>query len=206
MRALLVTLVFATLALGCTGMESTEPPIVGIRNMYNQPRYDTQEKSAVLRRSALDAPRCRGHRSARGREVPSRGHRSQRETNEYWLEETPLGLAERNGGRGAFVARGKDRYDIFCAPCHSVSGDGKGMVLAARRHRLARPGWWPRPSTTTDFGTFPTVSSTRPSRTASATCLRLRAQHSRSDDRWAIVEYVRALQLSQAPQNTEQSQ
>ena len=44
MRALGVTLVFATLATGCIGAESSEPPVVGIRNMYNQPRYDTQER------------------------------------------------------------------------------------------------------------------------------------------------------------------
>ena len=44
MRALLITLALATLTTGCIGAESSEPPVVGIRNMYNQPRYDTQER------------------------------------------------------------------------------------------------------------------------------------------------------------------
>ncbi|MBW2546497.1 MAG: cytochrome c, partial [Deltaproteobacteria bacterium] len=44
MRTLLIALALATLAAGCIGAESSEPPVVGIRNMYNQPRYDTQER------------------------------------------------------------------------------------------------------------------------------------------------------------------
>ena len=44
MRALLTAIVLATLTAGCIGAESGEPPVVGIRNMYNQPRYDTQER------------------------------------------------------------------------------------------------------------------------------------------------------------------
>ena len=27
------------------------------------------------------------------------------------------------------LQRGRERYDIYCAPCHSVSGDGDGMVV-----------------------------------------------------------------------------
>ena len=29
------------------------------------------------------------------------------------------------------LARGRERFDIFCAPCHSIAGDGDGCV--ARR-------------------------------------------------------------------------
>ena len=43
-NVLLIMVALGSLAMGCIGMESEEPPIVGIRNMYNQPRYDTQEK------------------------------------------------------------------------------------------------------------------------------------------------------------------
>ena len=44
MRVLVTSVVFALLASGCIGAESTKPPIGGIRNMHNQPRYDTQER------------------------------------------------------------------------------------------------------------------------------------------------------------------
>ncbi len=29
----------------------------------------------------------------------------------------------------ALVARGHERFDIFCSPCHGLSGDGKGMIV-----------------------------------------------------------------------------
>ena len=32
---------------------------------------------------------------------------------------------------GALLARGRERFDIYCAPCHSRVGDGDGMI--ARR-------------------------------------------------------------------------
>ena len=42
-RFLLATLATGSLA-GCQGMKHDEPPIVPIRNMYNQPRYDAQDE------------------------------------------------------------------------------------------------------------------------------------------------------------------
>ena len=41
---LVLALTSIGLLSGCVGWETEEPPIVPIRNMYNQPRYDTQEK------------------------------------------------------------------------------------------------------------------------------------------------------------------
>src|SRR5438105_15941761 len=31
---------------------------------------------------------------------------------------------------GALVARGQERYGIFCAPCHGLAGDGDGIIVA----------------------------------------------------------------------------
>ena len=89
----------------------------------------------------------------------------------------------------ALLQRGQQRYDIYCAPCHSPLGDGDGLV--------ARRGF-PHPPTfhqarlrdapdrhmfdvvTQGYGVMPAF-----------------ADRTTPRDRWAIVAYVRALQLSQ---------
>jgi hypothetical protein len=86
--------------------------------------------------------------------------------------------------------RGRERYDIFCAPCHSRVGDGNGFVTSrgfARKPpsfhivRLEKaPVGYIYDVITEGFGIMPDYASQIPPR-----------------DRWDIVAYVRALQLSQ---------
>jgi mono/diheme cytochrome c family protein len=87
------------------------------------------------------------------------------------------------------LARGRERYDIFCSPCHARTGEGDGMVvrrgfrsppsLHSERVRTARLGHL-YDVITRGFGAMPAYAAQIPTR-----------------DRWAIVAYVRALQLSQ---------
>jgi hypothetical protein len=86
--------------------------------------------------------------------------------------------------------RGRERYDIFCAPCHSRVGDGNGFIPSrgfARKppsfhiERLQKaPLGYVYDVITSGFGIMPDYASQIPPR-----------------DRWDIVAYVRALQLSQ---------
>lgn len=88
------------------------------------------------------------------------------------------------------MARGRERFDVFCAPCHSRTGDGNGMVvqrgyrkaqsLHIERLRNERAGYF-YDVISRGFGAMPDYASQIPVR-----------------DRWAIVAYVRALQLSQS--------
>ena len=88
------------------------------------------------------------------------------------------------------LERGRERYDIFCAPCHSRLGDGEGFVPS--RGFSHRPPSYHIPRLekaplgyffdvmTNGFGVMPDYASQIP-----------------PDDRWKIVAYIRALQLSQ---------
>jgi hypothetical protein len=86
--------------------------------------------------------------------------------------------------------RGRERYNIFCAPCHSRIGDGNGFVPSRGFARKPPSYHIPRLQKapvgyfydviTEGFGIMPDYSSQIPPR-----------------DRWNIVAYVRALQLSQ---------
>lgn len=86
------------------------------------------------------------------------------------------------------LERGRTRYDIFCSPCHDRVGAGRGMVvrrgfrqptsLHDTRLREAKAGYF-FDVITNGFGVMPDYAVQIPVR-----------------DRWAIVAYIRALQLS----------
>jgi mono/diheme cytochrome c family protein len=87
-----------------------------------------------------------------------------------------------------FLERGKERYGIFCTPCHGLQGDGNGMVaMRGMKHppsyhqdRLRQaPNGYIYDVVTNGFGAMYGYSAQIPPR-----------------DRWAIIAYVRALQLS----------
>lgn len=87
------------------------------------------------------------------------------------------------------LARGRQRFEIFCAPCHGRAGTGEGMVAQRGfkkppsyhidRLRLQPPGYF-FDVITNGFGAMPDYAAQVPVK-----------------DRWAIAAYVRALQLSQ---------
>jgi len=86
------------------------------------------------------------------------------------------------------LRRGQDRYKIFCAPCHGLQGDGNGMAaVRGMKHppsyhidRLRQaPNGYFYDVMTNGFGAMYSYSERIP-----------------PSDRWAIIAYVRALQLS----------
>jgi len=95
----------------------------------------------------------------------------------------------------ALVRRGRERFEIFCAPCHGLAGEGDGIIVA---HGFPRP---------------PPLNEQR-LRAAEARHFYDVITHgygvmysyaARVDpaDRWAIVIYVRALQLAHEAKLTD---
>ncbi len=207
MRALLITLALATLSTGCIGGESSEPPVVGIRNMYNQPRYDTQERQPFFADQRSMRPQVEGtiSREMTKGYAAATGLAAQSKT---YVAKIPGQVVLGFGTPQAMMARGEERYNIYCAPCHSVAGDGKGLV-SRRAESLGASGLVAptfhddRLRHIPDGQVFATITNGLRNMPSYAHNLPV-------DDRWAIVQYVRALQLSQAPtgepENTEQAQ
>ncbi len=87
------------------------------------------------------------------------------------------------------LERGRERYNIYCAPCHARTGDGNGMIVQ-RGYRRPPSYHTDRLRTmplghffivmTNGFGAMPDYSA-----------------QVNPHDRWAIAAYIRALQLSQ---------
>src|SRR6185503_16478059 len=88
----------------------------------------------------------------------------------------------------AVLERGRERFDIYCAPCHGRTGDGNGMIVqrgfpvppSYHIDRLRQtPAGYFFDVMTRGYGVmFPYAARVQPS------------------DRWAIAAYIRALQLS----------
>jgi mono/diheme cytochrome c family protein len=89
----------------------------------------------------------------------------------------------------ATLERGRERFNIYCSPCHSQLGDGEGMIVqrgfkhppSYHTDRLRQePVGYFFDVMTNGFGVMPSYASRIP-----------------VEDRWAIVAYVKALQMSQ---------
>jgi hypothetical protein len=88
------------------------------------------------------------------------------------------------------LERGQERYDIFCAPCHSKVGDGNGMI-PSRGFARKPPSYHIQRLRTAPAGYFYDVA------TNGFGIMQGYAAQIPVNDRWAIVAYIRALQLSQ---------
>jgi mono/diheme cytochrome c family protein len=90
------------------------------------------------------------------------------------------------------VMRGRERFDIYCSPCHGRTGDGLGMI-AQRGLALRR---MPANYHTDRLREMP-VGHFYDVMTNGYGVMFSYASRVEPDDRWAIVAYIRALQLSQ---------
>ena len=152
------------------------------QDMATQPRYNPLEPSDFFRDGRSERPLLEN--------TVARGSLAEdqfvigKESNAFPL---PLDLA--------LLERGKERNEAFCTPCHGLQGDGNGMVaLRGMKHppsyhieRLRQsPNGYFYDVITNGFGQMYGYAAQVPPR-----------------DRWAIVAYVRALQLSRDARASE---
>jgi hypothetical protein len=167
--ALLVAVSAALAAGGCR------------QDMHNQPKYKPLAESGFYgdHRSArpiVDGTVARG--DLEGDDALFTGKVNGQDVTEF-----PFPVTD------GLMARGRERYDIFCSPCHDRTGRGNGMVVKRGyrqppsfhidRLRQAPVGHF-FDVMTIGFGAMPDYRVQIPAR-----------------DRWAIVAYIRALQASQ---------
>jgi len=151
------------------------------QDMHNQPKVLPLRESAFFENRSSARPLVDGT-VARGTLHDDEAFFSGK-TNGAEVDALPFPLT------GDVLDRGEERYNIYCSPCHDVSGSGHGMIV--------RRGYKQPPSyhidrlrqaplghfydvMTNGFGAMPDYKAQIAPR-----------------DRWAIAAYVRALQLSQ---------
>jgi mono/diheme cytochrome c family protein len=123
-RAVVAALVLAATTGGCRGMTSTKPPIHVNPSMDNQPKARAQSESDFFYDGASMRPPVPGT-VARGELREDRAFFEGKDAAGNDLAVSPVEATAE------LLARGADRYRIYCQPCHDPRGDGKG-VLAQR--------------------------------------------------------------------------
>ncbi len=88
-----------------------------------------------------------------------------------------------------FMLLGQQKYDIFCAVCHGASGDGNGVVKQYEGATLIASLLQERLMAMPEGEIFNTITHGKLNMGAYGMKLR-------PDERWAVVAYVRALQLA----------
>jgi mono/diheme cytochrome c family protein len=210
LRRTIVPMLGLALALtACRGGTKTEPQIGWIRNMHEVPRYDSQEPSPYFEDGRAMRPPVPNTVSVEEIEQVEL-NTGLTVTGDYvtTIPEAMLHLDRDGDGRPdpgvdaqqdleAVLERGQQRFNIYCTPCHGSLGNGNGMVSQVY------PGWQAasllqdRLRHIPDGQLYATIRNGVRSMPG--------YQHSIPPrDRWAIVAYVRALQLAQPETATAQ--
>lgn len=166
------------LVTGCTGTTAIEQLR---QEMYDQAKYQPLEKSTFFADGRASRPWIPGT-VARGH-LRTDAHMYTGQINGEPATTFPLEITRE------VLARGQDRFEIFCTPCHGALGDGRGMVVRRgmkqppsfhiERLQQSPPGYY-FDVMTNGFGMMYGYAS-----------------RITPHDRWAIAAYIRALQLSQ---------
>jgi mono/diheme cytochrome c family protein len=159
------------------------------QDMYDQPRYKTFAASSLFADGAsARTPPAGTQPRARGAFADSTGGRKggaavQDDIAAETAQANPYPVDLR------LLERGRERYMIYCLPCHGPVGDGDGLVV--RRGFPAPPTYHqPRLREVPDRHVYDVI-------TQGYGVMVPYADRIEPADRWAIVAFVRALQLSQ---------
>ena len=186
--SIVLSLVPIALIMRARATTSSKPRVHVILDMDKQPRFDTQSRNPLFADRRAMRPPVAGT-VARGALAADQALATGR-IGEDWVEVIPVELTV------GVLQRGRERYEIFCSPCHGLAGFGDGMV-AKRADELMEGTWTPPTSFHTDLlrqrpdgHIFNTIANGIRNMPAYGPQIPVA-------DRWAIVAYVRALQRSQ---------
>ncbi len=181
MNRLVVSIPAALLLVACQGNVSKDPPVHLQRNMLHQDKYKPEQESPFFADGRTMRPVVEG--------TVAQGQLN--EDDAYYRGESfgkpiakiPVNVDEK------LLARGEERFGIYCSPCHDKTGSGGGMVVKRG---------YPTPiNLTTDYvGTQPDgqIFQTITNGIRNMPPYRFQVP---VEDRWAIVAWVRVLGKSQ---------
>ena len=177
-----VIVITVMVVAGKRGDMSRRPPIELFPDMDRQPKLRPQTansffKDGLSSQQPIDGAIARG---SAYQDTPENTGKIPSTTN--WVQTIPAPVTAQ------VMARGRERYDISCAPCHGAQGDGKGITTQYGMPPVAN-FHDPRFINLTDGDMFNTI-------THGKNLMGAYAAQVTPEDRWAVIAYVRALQRS----------
>lgn len=185
-RTLLCLMIMAVFLTGCRGWKTDKTPIHPNPNLDFQAKFMPQTLSAQPPEGTV----------AWGREAVYEGNPSREDFSQdnqvYKTGQAASGYIRYNPEKVSkeLLLRGQDQYNVYCSMCHGYNGTGNGTVVQKGYHLASnlhedryQQGRYP------DGKVFDVISN------GFNNMWGYKKQIS-TEDRWAIVAYVRALQLS----------
>jgi mono/diheme cytochrome c family protein len=153
-------------------------------DMWVQPKYKAQEQSDFFADESSSRLPVKGtvpFGQVKGNDAYYRGY-----ANGKLVEQMPVPVTAE------LIARGQERFNVFCRHCHGAIGDGEGMI-AQRGYKVERPV----ASYHTDRLRQMPVGHFFDVITNGYGAMFPFSDRIPVEDRWAIVSYIRVLQRSQ---------
>jgi hypothetical protein len=181
-----LALIFVLLALmhifGCErGRVSDKPPIHLNPNMDNQPKYKAQSESDFFENGAAMRSNVEGT-IAQGWLKENAQYYLGKDDNSEFINKAPVEVTSER------LLRGQERFNIFCSPCHGRVGDGKG-IMTTKEYVIPPSFHSDSIKTFSDGQIFDIVSN-------GVRNMPSYRHQIPTDDRWSIILYLRALQMS----------
>ena len=171
MRSLFLILIVCAIAIGCDRDD-----------MHNGARLKPYEASEFFADAASARPLVEGT-VPRGQVIDPTQAGSGR-VNGQLVDTFPFEVTRQ------VLLRGQERFMIYCAPCHSATGDGDGMIV--RRGFTRPPSFHLQRLREAPAGHFVDVM------TNGYGAMYSYSERVSVEDRWKIAAYIRVLQLSQS--------
>jgi len=168
-RASLGLLLLAALSVGCR------------QDMHDQAKYEAFELSTFFADGA-SARRPPANTIARG-QLAIEERFAHRDVAGEWVTELPMPLTPE------LLDRGRQRFEVFCSPCHDRTGSGRGMIV--------QRGFKAPPSYHTDRLRQVPIGYLFEVITNGGASMSGYGSQVKPGDRWAIAAWVRVLQASQ---------
>jgi hypothetical protein len=200
---LLMSVLAGVLVVGVAGFRgstSRKPPIEVFPDMDRQPKLRPQERNSFFADGRSSRLPVQG---TIARAVPFQGLINAVPQNPVYpfhedspvnsglvtgttnfVESIPFQITER------FLDRGRDRYQIYCSPCHGATGDGNGVIKKIAMPTVANLHD-PRIVQMPDGQIYYAIKNGSPSQLMGPYAAQVSVE-----ERWSIVTYVRALQRS----------
>lgn len=179
-RALSAVFALALLT-GCRGQPSEDPPIHIIPDMDWQPKYQPQGESKFFPDGRAMRQPVEGTVAVGELREDDAFYRGKR--GDAWVGKAPIQVNAKT------LARGEERFGIYCAPCHDKSGSGKGIVVQ-RGFALPPALYADHARGLPDGELFDIITHGVRNMPSYAAQIPV-------EDRWAIVTWLRVLQRSQ---------
>ena len=180
----LVLFAVASLLAGCRGMTSESPPVHPNLNMDFQEKFQAQEANPLFADNRAMRHPVPGTVARGLLKEDTRFYLGRTETGEY-LADMPVPMTRE------LLLRGQEQYDIYCAVCHGGAGDGQGIIMTGQYGYTPAPSYHiERLREASDGYLYDVIAN-------GVRNMPGYAQQVAVLDRWAIVGYIRTLQLSQ---------